>query len=74
MQRLTTVFRDIFDDSGLEIEGLSRSNFPEWDSLAHIKLILAIEEDFDVKFTIDQVSETNSVEGLAKALSEKGIV
>lgn len=74
MQRLTTVFRDIFDDPGLEIEGLSRSNFPEWDSLAHIKLILAIEEDFDVKFTIDQVSETNSVEGLAKALSEKGIV
>jgi acyl carrier protein len=74
MQRLTTVFRDIFDDPGLEIEGLSRSNFPEWDSLAHIKLILAIEEDFDVKFTIDQVSETTSVEGLAKALSEKGIV
>ncbi len=73
MDKLALVFEEVFDDSPLEIEGLTRSNFPDWDSLAHIKLIIGIEEQFDVKFTIDQVASISSVEELRRLLSEKQV-
>jgi acyl carrier protein len=69
MDKLTAVFRDVFDRPDLEIDGLTRENFSEWDSFAHVKLIIALEEEFDVKFTIDKVANTNSVEELRKLLA-----
>jgi len=74
MDRLTGVFREVFDDPSLDIEGLSRDTFPEWDSLAHVKLILGIEEEFGVKFTMDQVTDLRSVEEIRKLLPENTTV
>jgi acyl carrier protein len=71
MNKLEAVFRDVFDQPGLKIDGLTRSNFSEWDSLAHVKLIIAIEEEFNFKFTIDQVSDLRSVEGLKGLLGDR---
>jgi len=74
MDRLTGVFREVFDDPSLDIEGLSRDTCPEWDSLAHVKLILGIEEEFGVKFTMDQVTDLRSVEEIRKLLPENTTV
>jgi len=49
--RLTDVFRDIFDDYGLSLrDEMVAADVEAWDSLNHIKLVVAIEECFDVKF------------------------
>jgi acyl carrier protein len=71
MDKLAVVFRDVFDLPNLEIDDLTRDNFALWDSLAHVKLIIEIEEAFNVKFTIDQVADTRSVEELRKLIGEK---
>jgi len=68
MDKLTLVFRDLFDRPDLEIEGLTRSNFAPWDSLAHVKLIIALEEEFGFKFTVEQVANLRSVEELKRVL------
>lgn len=68
MDRLKSVFQDVFDRQDLEIDELSRNNFPEWDSLAHVKLMIAIEEEFNSKFTIDEVSDIKSVRELRSIL------
>jgi acyl carrier protein len=73
MDRLTAIFQDVLDRPGLEIDGLSRSNSPEWDSLAHIKLILAIEEEFEIKFTIGQVAEIGSTAEIRGLLAARGV-
>jgi acyl carrier protein len=73
MDKLTVIFRDVFDSPDLEVEHLTRRNFPEWDSLAHVKLIIGIEEEFDVKFTIDQVANISSVEEFRRLLAEKAV-
>lgn len=72
MDRLTAVFRDVFDNPALEIDGLSRATYPEWDSLAQVKLIIGIEEEFDVKFTIDQVANLGSVDEIRQLLPGNG--
>jgi acyl carrier protein len=49
--RLTAIFRDVFDDDGvIATPELKASDVPRWDSLSHIRLILAIERAFNIRF------------------------
>ena len=59
-ERLTDVFRDIFDDPALQITDTTTANDVEdWDSITHINLINAVEKSFKVSFN------TKDVKGLA---------
>ena len=61
-QRVEKVFREVFEnDSMLVHDGLSAENMTDWDSLAQVKLIVGLEEEFDIKFTTDEVSQLKSV-------------
>ena len=52
-ERLQEIFRDIFDDEELIIrEDMSANDIEDWDSLAQINLIIAIEKEFKVKNVI----------------------
>jgi acyl carrier protein len=74
-ERLNSIFRDVFDDPVLEInDNLSRSNFGKWDSLEQVKLVIAIEEEFGVKFTTDEVSSIRSVAEFKRALADRKVV
>ncbi len=60
--RLTNIFRDVFDDPKLDLhDDLARGDWPAWDSLAHVKLVLAIEEEFGIKLSFDQVAKVRTV-------------
>ncbi len=49
--RLTSVFRDVFDDNTLVInETTTADDIDDWDSLAQISLIAAIENEFGIRF------------------------
>ena len=41
-----------------------------WDSLQHMKLVLALEEELGVQFTADQIVEMNSVALILAVLHE----
>ena len=44
------IFRDIFDEDDLLVDRSSNSDsIEEWDSLAHINLVTAVEKEFKVK-------------------------
>ena len=44
-ERLTEVFRDVFDDEEISIsEGTTSADIADWDSFEHINLILATHE------------------------------
>jgi acyl carrier protein len=60
--RLTKVFRDIFDDPGLQIEdSTTASDIEAWDSLTHIDLIVQVEKEFGVKFSTGEVRGLKNV-------------
>lgn len=44
-----------------------------WDSLNHLKLVLALESEFDISFSEEQTVEIMSVELIKAVLSEHGI-
>ncbi|MFO1498039.1 MAG: acyl carrier protein [Verrucomicrobiota bacterium] len=68
--RLTTVFRDVFDNPKLEItETTSAQDIEEWDSLSHINLIVAAEKAFATSFTVKEVKALNTVGDLMRLIA-----
>ena len=69
-QELTTLFRDIFADPGLELtDETSADNIAMWDSTMHIVLIFAIEDRFDFKFSSDELEALSVVGNLKSVIS-----
>jgi acyl carrier protein len=64
--------QEVFDSTFLErvvvTPQLSAAEVSEWDSLAHISLIIAVEETFNVKFRTGEVEGTKNVGDLANLI------
>ena len=61
-QKLTEVFRDIFDDPTLEItDTTTADDIDDWESITHINLIAAVEKAFKVSFNTKDVKALANV-------------
>jgi acyl carrier protein len=73
IERINSVFVEIFDDPSLRIgPETTASDIQDWDSIAQVKLVLAIEEVFNVQFTTDDVAGFKSVGDVVAALRKRG--
>jgi acyl carrier protein len=72
LQKLTTVFRDVFDDNGLQISATTTAaDVPGWDSLMHVNLIAAVEKAFRVTFTTKEVKGLSTVDDLVRLTASR---
>jgi acyl carrier protein len=70
--RLSTIFRDVFDDESLVLrDDLTAEDVENWDSLTHINLIVAIEKEFRIRFTTAEVSGLKNVGELEALVAAK---
>ena len=42
-----------------------------WDSLAHVGIVTQIEQDFEIKFTLEEVSELTSIKKIVESIERK---
>jgi len=72
--RVIKVFAEVLK---LPTEGLSDTTSPdntsEWDSLAAMNLVLAIEDEFDIKLSTREIVSMRSIAIVKKVLKDKGI-
>jgi len=62
LKQVEAIFRDIFDDSQLNIvESTNAEDIEDWDSLNHINLVVAIEKHFDIKFALGELQTLKDV-------------
>lgn len=60
--RLNEVFQDVFDDDSITVnERTTAADIEDWDSLSHITLISAVEDEFRMKFSMKEVVEMKNV-------------
>ena len=72
--RLKQVLSDVFDVPVTSVtDDSSPDNIEAWDSLNHLKLVLALESEFDVSFTEEQTVEIVSVQLIKLVLAELGV-
>lgn len=61
-ETLNEVFRDVFDDENIVVnDDTTSDDIEDWDSLEHINLIAAIEQEFGMKFNMGQVVTMKNV-------------
>lgn len=73
-ETLTQIFRDNFDDNSIELrDGMTSADIEDWDSLEQINLVVAIQEEFGIRFNIDEVNSMKNVgEMVSFILKKKG--
>ena len=69
---LKQIFHEVFDDDTLVITPeLTAADVAEWDSLSHIRLMLAVERSFKIRFSAAQTASLQNVGQLAELIRAK---
>ena len=72
-ERMKPVFADVFDDDGIVIKPTTvAAGVDGWDSLAHIRLVVALEQAFHVRFTAAEASSFENVGQVVESIIKKG--
>ena len=72
IDRLRVIFQDVFDDDELLVtRDTDASDVAEWDSLMHVNLILAVEREFNIRFSSMEVATLVNVGHLADLVDAK---
>jgi len=73
IERLTEVFRDVFDDHSIIIsERTTSEDIEDWDSIEHINLVEAVEDEFKLRFKMKEVSGMKNVGEMIDIICERG--
>ncbi|MBQ2609569.1 MAG: acyl carrier protein [Butyrivibrio sp.] len=71
-EKLNEVFRDVFEDDDITVDDSTTSaDVDGWDSLEHINLINAVEQEFDIKFNMGQIVSMKNVGEMADIIISK---
>ncbi len=67
--KLTSIFRDVFDDDDIELRPeMTADDVAEWDSMSHIRLVLTVERQFHKTFPASRISQLKNVGDLVSLI------
>ena len=70
--RMNKVFREIFEDPAISLKDETTAQDIEGlDSLRHIDLIMQLEEEFGLRFTVDDITGLKNVGEMIAMLERK---
>jgi acyl carrier protein len=67
------LFANLFKYEGDVSPATSRRDVPKWDSLQHVALVAAIEEQFGISLSMDEMVEIRSVKDICNILDRHGV-
>jgi acyl carrier protein len=71
-ERLNTVFHSVFfDDSIVVTADTSAPDVEGWDSVAHVNLMVAVESEFGIEFTTQELESLETVGDMARMIRAK---
>ncbi len=71
-EKITVIFREEFDDDSLIIvDETNSADIEDWDSLAHVELVMTMEKVFHMKFNIKEVGKLKNVGEMADLILRK---
>ena len=69
--QLQTIFDTVFLEPVVLTPQISAQDVPEWDSLTHISLMVAVEKSFGVRFRVGEVENTKNVGDFADLILKR---
>jgi acyl carrier protein len=72
--RVAKVFAEVLGISAEQItDETSPDNTPQWDSMAAMNLVVAIEDEFDIRLSTAEIISMRNVAIVRKVLTTKGV-
>ena len=66
------IFRDVFDEEELVIKDETNADdIEDWDSLAQVRLTVAIEKKFGIKFDFGELTALHNVGEMLELIGKK---
>jgi acyl carrier protein len=70
---LQQIFREVLKEPDLKIkDNLTAADVKGWDSFAHVKLILKLEETYNTRFSTQDIATMKCVGDLVDMLRDRG--
>jgi len=71
-EKVTGVLRTVLEDDAIMASPeLTADDVEEWDSFAHIRIILGIEQEFGIKFATPELAQFENIGQLVDMIAEK---
>ncbi len=72
LARLTRIIRNVLDNDDIILSGqVSANDIDHWDSVAHVRIMISIEEEWGIRFEIDELSSLPDVGTLIAIIEQK---
>lgn len=71
-ERLNDIFREVFDDDSITVTDTSvAADIDGWDSLTHITLLSAVEDEFGISFNMKDVVKMKNVGDMVDIIEQE---
>ncbi len=71
LSQLQEIFRDVLDNDSIVLtDATTAKDIEEWDSLAHVQLVVAIQNAFGKKFLSKEMMEWQSVNDIIRSIGK----
>lgn len=71
-ENLNKVFQNVFDDDSITVQDeTTAADIEDWDSFEHINLVIAVEKEFSIKFTVGEANEMKNVGEMVDIILER---
>lgn len=72
LENLNTIFIDVLDDEDISLSpATTADDIEDWDSLTHINLIVAIEQEYKMKFALGELEALKNVGDMCDLIIKK---
>jgi acyl carrier protein len=72
LKQMNAVFIDTLENESIILsENTKATDIDEWDSLTHILLVVAMENNFNIRFTSSEIQEWNNVGQIIDSILSK---
>lgn len=73
-EQIKNIMCIVFEESPQNLQDdSSPDSLEKWDSLSHMNLVTALEEEFNVKFTDEEISEMLNLQLIELIIKNKGV-
>jgi len=72
LKKINYVFIDVIDDDSIVLTSETTANdVDEWDSLNHIQIVVAVEREFKIRFTSQEIQSWKNIGEMINSISTK---
>jgi acyl carrier protein len=72
--KIATILKNVFElDDNFDQVHYVKDQISTWDSINHMNLIVALEEEFNIRFTEEEINELISLDLIELIIKDKGI-